>query len=434
MTTAWLEISLVAQGFLCSVLALILTLSLADAVIAFYYRVKKRYLLAATASLAVQFLYLCLLYEGYLKVSGDLPDDASISPVSAMPLWSVLVLTAVFALTAVTGLCFLVKYIRTHLTAMSVKEGLDRLPTGLCFYDREGLPLLLNERINAECVAVTGEPLLDGRAFWTHLSEGNLPDGFERSTAGEAVILKFPGGEVKNYRRITHMCGAETVYEIVGGDVSGEYALGAALTEKNRELKALNARLREYGDRITEFTRERESLQAKIRIHDALGSLLLMTRKSLTQGADEELAAVARQWEDVTGIIGAAEENKREDGFAELTAAAEAIGAEIHLAGDLPRPGTVEEKIVLQALHECLTNTVRHGDGNAVEAYFSESNGNFRAQITNNGGQPKGEIREGGGLTSLRKLAESEGGSMHVTIRPRFELSITVPMDGGKLK
>ena len=47
--------------------------------------------------------------------------------------------------------------------------------------------------------------------------------------------------------------------------------------------------------------------------------------------------------------------------------------------------------------------------------------------ITNNGKIPTDPIKEGSGLSTLRRSIESSGGEMHISHNPRFALLITIP-------
>ena len=49
----------------------------------------------------------------------------------------------------------------------------------------------------------------------------------------------------------------------------------------------------------------------------------------------------------------------------------------------------------------------------------------------NDGDRPDGEITEGGGLGSLRKKVEREGGTMMVKNNPEFSLTIALPKERG---
>ena len=71
-------------------------------------------------------------------------------------------------------------------------------------------------------------------------------------------------------------------------DITRKYELSEDLSKKNKELAALNRRMRVYGENIQKLTSEKETLNAKIRIHDELGKLLLSTRKSLSEDLTPE--------------------------------------------------------------------------------------------------------------------------------------------------
>ena len=76
---------------------------------------------------------------------------------------------------------------------------------------------------------------------------------------------------------------------------------------------------------------------------------------------------------------------------------------------------------------ECITNTVRHAKGNAVNVTLTEEGLFLKIAVTNNGEPPKTTIKEGGGFSSLRQLVEREGGTMTIKSRPCFLLEITLP-------
>ena len=61
-----------------------------------------------------------------------------------------------------------------------------------------------------------------------------------------------------------------------------------------------------------------------------------------------------------------------------------------------------------------------------ISAYLSETP-LFDITITNNGVAPSEPIKEGSGLSSLRRSIESSGGEMHTAYKPRFALLLTLP-------
>ena len=100
--------------------------------------------------------------------------------------------------------------------------------------------------------------------------------------------------------------------------------------------------------------------------------------------------------------------------------AARLIDIKIEFLGDYPPENSLLEKILIHAMHECLTNTVSHANGHLLNVNVK----NNLIKITNDGTPPKGIIKEGGGLSSLRSLIEKENGKMIVKSEPQFELII----------
>ena len=72
-------------------------------------------------------------------------------------------------------------------------------------------------------------------------------------------------------------------------------------------------------------------------------------------------------------------------------------------------------------------NALNHAGANLLHLTITNANGQISAVYTNNGTQPKQEIIEGGGLTSLRERIERSGGIMTVQSLPFYSLTLTLP-------
>lgn len=118
-----------------------------------------------------------------------------------------------------------------------------------------------------------------------------------------------------------------------------------------------------------------------------------------------------------------------DDKFFEAETTAAKVGVKIVYDGKLPKKGTNAEKIFAAAVFECAVNTARHTGGNELRVKITETESAYNLIILNNGKPPKGEINEGGGLSSLRTMAENAGGQMLVKSAPSFSLSVTLPKE-----
>ena len=283
------------------------------------------------------------------------------------------------------------------------------------------------KRAEELCLKVTGKPLLSGAEFWNALTAGQPIEPNKRIESDKTPMIKTDDGKVYSFERIEHETDGKKVCEIVATDITRKYELSEDLSKKNKELAALNRRMRVYGENIQKLTSEKETLNAKIRIHDELGKLLLSTRKSLSEDLTPEAKReLLSAWKTDLLAMGSARSEKVTDTYSGLYSAAKSVGVTLKITGRKPEEKQLK-KIVVTAAIECITNAVKHAKGNAVTVTLTEKGLFLEIAVTNNGEPPKATIKEGGGFSSLRQLVEREGGVMKIQSRPCFLLQITLP-------
>lgn len=367
-----------------------------------------------------------LLFCGYILFQLQFHLTRCLFLGKPLPVWGVAPAAVLFLslamLAALTGKTIfdLTRWQKGHLNPGAVKESIDQLPVGLCFCAGDGSVLLANRRMEQLCRAATGEALLDARAFW--------------NTVGKTGFLHMEDGSVWSMdRRILHTELGD-VYQIRATDITFQHALSRELEQDRLRLQNINCRLRQYGETVAEVTREKELLAAKIRVHDGLGQCLLAAKRCiLTPVTEEEKAAALKLWrQNITLIQTPPEQNEETDGFSGLLAAAKAVGVSIIFTGSLPPERSAARTLMESAVHECLTNTVRHAKGSELYVEVSREKQSWIIRCANNGIPPDEPIQEGGGLSSLRRRITQAGGTMQVTSFPRFMLILTV-QEGGPL-
>lgn len=426
MSTAFLALSSNAQGLVCTGLLALLCAGLWAMLRAGVCRAARGIALLCAAPCALCFSLLCLLMDGMGR-GFDAPDLLPLAGAAGrLPLGALLALMALAAALTALSLVRLWAWRRAHISAASVKEGLDRLPAGLCFAVRDGLPRLVNERMDALCCALTGAPLLNGEDFWRRVRTGDVAAGCDALHTGDTPILRTPDGRVWSFSRETIEVAGEPVAQIIASDVTQEQEMNRQLHEENLRLAGMNRRLRRYGEQIRELTREKETLTAKVRIHDDFGQALLAARRLGAQPGDAaQRAQVLSLWRTSLALLGGTGERRLEaGGLAALTEAARAVGVTLTVEGELPEADSPVMALLVHAAHECLTNTVRHAGGTALHIRVTRESGLLTAELTNDGRPPAGPVREGGGLSALRRRVEAAGGRMRVTGAPRFVLTL----------
>lgn len=314
----------------------------------------------------------------------------------------------------------------------AVKEGLDNLPSGICFADRNGTIILCNRQMYRLCYIMMGTDLQHITELCRALEE---PQADVTVADKEKFLYRFPGGKLWKFSQstVTDVNGAEYT-QVQAVDVTELHEKRAELEREGLELKEANARARRLYAELDMIVREKETLAMKMRVHDDIGLCLLSTRNLLGNGGSpEDYRRAGARWEQTMRFIGIADRNTyrecpadAETALSELIASAAEIGVRIVVQGELPAS---EEHLFLfiTAMRECVTNTVRHAGGNEMLVRFSRTRKSDIALITNNGKIPEKIITEGGGLSGLRLSIENAGGTMTVTSLPEFQLSVILP-------
>ena len=424
MTTAFVDLTDAAQGLICTLFLLLLCGGMWAAMLNAMHRAPAMQLAAALLPCAVDFTVLTLLLQ--VKAVG-----AAAGEPLALPLWALALLIALSAAWILLSLRRQMRWQRSHVTRASVKEAFDQLPTGLCYYVRDGRTQLVNHRMDALCRLLTGAPLSNGEAFWSSLTLGSVMEDNRMLQAGDAPIVQLSDGRIWSFERSRiDAVGAETM-QIIASDITREYRMNQELEAQNRRLEEMNQRLRGYSSTIGELTREKETLAAKLRIHDGFGQALLATRRLRAHPSDSpQRAEVLRMWRQNLRLMehmGASHPTAH--GFAALLRAAETIGMRITVDGPLPPEGTACASLLESAAHECLTNAARHAGGTQLFMRIEACGDRIRAEFTNDGAVPTAAVSEGGGLSALRRSVESAGGRMQLESMPRFRLLLDLPQE-----
>lgn len=421
-----MHLSGTGQGWCCTALLIMLCAGLGVSMMALLWRTPMRY----TAGCVLPVLLCFILLHGMLD---GMQQGMTVEGLWQTPLWLMLALLAALAGWCTGMLALLFRWRRRHLSQTSVKEGLDQLPAGLCFYVRDGLPRLVNERMHRLCLALTGEPMMNGEEFWHRLEAGDVLPGAEALTAVGAPLIRMQDDRVWRFERRHIQVDCEEMVQIIASDVTQEQAMNRRLQEENLRLADMNRRLRRYSGQISRITREKETLEAKVRIHDVFGQALLASRRlsSMPSGTAQR-TEVLRLWRKSLALLdGADDAGFTQNSLDGLIAAAKAIGVHMVVEGDVLPPDAACIPLICNAAHECLTNTVRHAGGTELRIRITQRDGWVCAVLTNDGRPPEGDIREGVGLSTLRRLVEGAGGHMHVQSEPAFALRVEIPAERG---
>jgi len=428
------ELSEIVRAVLCTWTAVIL---LIDAYVFFRYTQRER-------SGRRPFILVTLFLSGYILLQMQKSLICGLADMryrGALYHWmlNIPALPVLVLLLLLSGMAFWLHYEtiiwrRHHIVSMDIKEGTDALPIGLLYYWDDGVIKLCNSEMQGIIWNMYGQQPQDGQQFWRELQNGGNTGKSRLIRRGAEPIVGIGRDDIYSFRHRELMMEEEVLHELLATNVRAEYHLSQLLEEQNNKLYEMNQRLRRLGEMISEVTAERETLEAKVRIHNETGSTMLATRHYLENGdSEEKLGELLKMWDSI-GMLMHSQPEEEEDDTAnylkDIREAAAAVGIQLYVEGSVDRKNKLLVRMLTAGARECLTNAYRHAQAGRLNVSVKKDpvhEDGFVIEYTNDGVLPQGPVREGGGLSSLRRTVESEGGKLEILTSPEFMLRISYP-------
>lgn len=307
---------------------------------------------------------------------------------------------------------------KNELSPFSIKEATDKLPMGICFADPDGRMILCNNRMRQLSFALCGHEL----QIVQDLENALAHPSSTVTVRGDCYIL--PDQTVWQFRiQAIIVDGNDRWRQMTAHNVTELHLGNVRQGEINQQLRQVNQKLQKMYERMADDIKEKESLNLKIHIHDTIGRSLLTIRDIIASGEDTDQKIASLQ--EAVGVL-TSDRTSPCGSMEQVKQSAKALGVTVQVEGYLPPDSNVEQLIVTAA-KECVTNCVKHAGGSLVRIHMVQRNGLYDITITNNGTIPTEPIREGSGLTSLRRSIEAACGEMYTAYKPCFALLITLP-------
>jgi hypothetical protein len=338
---------------------------------------------------------------------------------------------AVLMIIAVLSIAFGVRLLlgetknRKTINNTSIKEAFDNLPTGVCFFNEAGLPVLCNHAMQRFSFAVCGKDV----QYITDL-EYCLAEDFTPATEAkkDGLVFVLLDGRAWHLEKRTFTNESGNRYtQYIATDVTELHETRVELQEENAQLRRVQSDLQALSANVVTVTREEEILNTKMRVHDEMGRCLIVAQKYLQECSDESIPdSVVIAWQRAVSMIKYNNETADEDMLSQVRKTCESVKLGFIQTGELPKEENAAYLLTC-AVRECVTNAVRYAGASELYADFTETETEATAVVYNDGKQPDYEIIEGGGLSTLRRRVERAGGSMTVQSLPEFKLTVTVP-------
>ena len=360
------------------------------------------------------FFAACDIYWQYLNAySYYVGYNKEYYKIDYAPIWLIVLINAVLTV-LVTGYVYhIFRYQKSHISAVSIKESFDTLPTGVCFYENGGRIYLVNNAMDTLTQKLAGQHLYNGERFWEILKSQSL------SSPDDSGAVVEIDGRTYTFSKYPNTVNGQELYELIAADITEEAEQNKELERKNADLEQLNRMLEEYDSNLAQIVHEREILQSKVKIHDDMNVLLISTVNSIENYDKSEAKRVSAMWKEGAIELQRDTAPYRKNPLETLEDLAKSLGVTLVFNGTFPKENETA-RLLITAVSECMVNAIRHAGAKTV---FVESNENGFT-ITNDGKVPKGDIIEGGGLSNIRSRAEKINAWLVIESLPKFKLSI----------
>lgn len=324
-------------------------------------------------------------------------------------------LYVILMISAIVELVSVRKYAKTHIMPTTIQAAMDNLPVGVCIYQENGHPFLVNHKMSELAYALTGHALLNGKNFWEEIQ-----DDLTRKI-GEDKIYRFSQNKFE--------LQGEHFVEILADDITEIAVQSQFLEEHNQRLQENIHRMQEYSQEIEETIRKEEILNFKISIHDEMNHLLLATNNAIESATAEERKKILDTWKkNILLLCWEADKKEEFSPLSDLEELAQLIGVKL-ICKNTPQTKDREAlNLFILSAQEAMTNAVKHASAKEFCIAIEESEEQFMVTFTNDGEVPNEKVIESGGLGTLRQKIEKIGGTMHIDVNGQYTLCITLPI------
>lgn len=306
-----------------------------------------------------------------------------------------------------------------NITPDSIREAINDISEGVCFADPNGRIILCNKTMRELTYTMIG-------SYPQTISEIDAAFYYDKSMERElsSELFFFPNGSIREFVFKNIVVDGEIGWrQVTSKDVTDLYRVKEQLERENKRLTETNRKLNLMYEHITDAVREKESLEMKIRVHDTMGRSLI-TIQDIMENPHEAEKKLDVLYKTIS-VLSDCDAYSGDNIFDEVKNC-EKMGIKLIIDGNIPNRPAIE-RIFISAIRECATNCVKHAHGHHMNANIQKHYGIYSITITNDGDKPKEKIREGSGLSSLRRSVEAIGGEMLTAFSPRFALLLNIP-------
>ena len=218
-------------------------------------------------------------------------------------------------------------------------------------------------------------------------------------------------------------------FQVLASEVSELYRNKVLLKEENQKLQEMSVAMKELSKNVITLTREEEMLSMKMRVHDNLGYSVLAAQRMLMRESEADRDIFCSQWKQTLDLLNKDNESvEGEQLHRQVQERAKTLGVKIIYTGEKVWESHISE-LMDTILLEALSNCVRHAGASELYVKSGSEEQEWIIVITDNGQKTEKNVKEGGGLSGIRKRVEQCGGILRICAESKFSIIVKIPKE-----
>lgn len=338
------------------------------------------------------------------------------------------IIVYLLAIILITGLIIylaidLFSYNHSHITSSSIIEAFDALLLGVLYFDEDGIPLLINNKMLDIVNLLDIKDNYNSDNFMALIDDKIL-------TLNNKETYHFSINKIcinRKYNYFSRKKYPAYIYEVVAKNITEMHKKTILLKAENERIIKSNQLLKKYHEQMPEIIRHQEILKAKISIHEEMNELLLSTVYLVDNENISLRKALLNKWQNNALLLSKENENSvNKDMINDLKTLSNSLGINIEFAhiDDIKPLGI--RKLFITVGKETILNVAKYtGDKKLVINVFNKGE-HYEMSFANPQKNKQKSIVYGSGLTNIKRHVEELNGKMVIINDDDFIVKLEV--------
>ena len=316
--------------------------------------------------------------------------------------------------------------LRESGSALSVKEGIDALQTGILFCMEDGGIVLVNHKMQNLVQCITGKRFRNATTLRSTLKQEAYNPTSRCEASDSGLLFTLPDETTWLFSENSIAMGGRDYIQISASDVTEQWRLTATLQANRTLLEQQSDSLKHSFANLKTVCHMRGTMQVRMRVHDVLGQRITVLLHALREHQQPDVTLLNTFAEDLPQSLKQSAAQSVVDSLASLQDMMAGIGVALDVQGSLPE----NEKLsacFFDVVMEATTNAVRHGFASEIYIRCERCDSGYILMITDNGIPPRHLSDEGGGIRGMRTRLAALGGTLEVSLCPGFTVTAILP-------